>query len=526
MISESIIELGTKKPLVGLDGKDLDDTPEMIKLTDEISKLSSITNRQEANWNLVEQCSRIILRDYVKHFQVACYYGESLIKLGQGVMGLCSAASVFNGICQNFWQEALPPIKRKKGRFNSINYWLEKVTDYLENYNGDEIEPDLMNEAKDVFRSLDNTLAEIDEDNAPNLRPIINLIDKLPIKTVDEPISEVTDKPDKSKEAESSWTIIKKEEKTETPTPKPIAKPISEPISVDVPVDANVEQKIKIATNLLGSIADDLFAQDLYNPLSYRYRRASAWLNLKAIPYNENNVTRIVAPNDEIKNSIEKLFLSNQFEAVIKMTEPRITQYLYWLDLSFYSWKSLMELKQEDAAREIAFSITTLIKRIKGIENLCFDDGSTMSNSETKTWLVGLLEAKDQSSNVGSDVVKTNINDVLNLSISNINESLLIIENYIKVSQGIDILRYKVVLALVFARNKRFELAVGILDEVLSIVEDHQIADWNTSIGIEIYSFAFDVLKLSEKLEEAQRVLVKLAQLSPTVAMSKSFTDE
>ena len=81
MVNASILDLGTKEPLIGLEGKDLDDTPEMTKLTEEMSKLSSVANRQEPNWNLVEQCSRVILRDYVKHFQVACYYGQSLLNM-------------------------------------------------------------------------------------------------------------------------------------------------------------------------------------------------------------------------------------------------------------------------------------------------------------------------------------------------------------------------------------------------------------------------------------------------------------
>ena len=50
MINSSIVELGTKAPLLGLEGKDLDDTPEMTKLTDEISNLSSVTNHKDANW--------------------------------------------------------------------------------------------------------------------------------------------------------------------------------------------------------------------------------------------------------------------------------------------------------------------------------------------------------------------------------------------------------------------------------------------------------------------------------------------
>ena len=45
-------------------------------------------------------------------------------------------------------------------------------------------------------------------------------------------------------------------------------------------------------------------------------------------------------------------------------------------------------------------------------------------------------------------------------------------------------------------------------------------------IGTEIYSYAFEVFKLSDKIENAQKVLTKLAKLSPTVAITKTYVDD
>ena len=100
------------------------------------------------------------------------------------------------------------------------------------------------------------------------------------------------------------------------------------------------------------------------------------------------------------------------------------------------------------------------------------------------------------------------------------------IENLIKSSHGIDKLRYETVLAYIFAKNKRTELSVGIIQDVLKIVEDNQLASWNSTIGTEIYGYAFEVFKLSDKIENAQKVLTKLAKLSPTVAITKTYVDD
>lgn len=536
MVNASILDLGTKEPLIGLEGKDLEDTPEMEKLTEEMSKLSSVANRQEPNWNLVEQCSRVILRDYVKHFQVACYYGQSLLKIGQGLVGIVAGAYVYDGICKNFWQNSLPPVKRKKGRFNSISFWVEQISNYLESYNGEEIDEELIKEAVDIFTSLDNTLYEIDEENAPNLRSIITLINRLPVKVVSTEESQENKQDNLSKESEktdvSAVKSVSRDEGTKNSSvannvqmQSPVVANENKLVEVSVPDNATNDQKLRIVTNLIVEVADDLFKQDLYESNSYRLRRESAWLSLKSIPYNENNVTRIPAPNEEIKNSIEKLFLSNQYESVIKMVEPRITQYLYWLDLSYYSWKSLVELKKEAAAQEISICVSSLVKRFKGIENLCFDDGTSMCSNDTKTWILGLSE-NCESNPQNLDTIKSNINSVINQSVSNIGDSLLMIENLIKSSHGIDKLRYETVLAYIFAKNKRTELSVGIIQDVLKIVEDNQLASWNSTIGTEIYGYAFEVFKLSDKIENAQKVLTKLAKLSPTVAITKTYVDD
>ena len=72
MVNASILDLGTKEPLIGLEGKDLDDTPEMTKLTEEMSKLSSVANRQEPNWNLVEQSKFIENRSGIGRYYSRC----------------------------------------------------------------------------------------------------------------------------------------------------------------------------------------------------------------------------------------------------------------------------------------------------------------------------------------------------------------------------------------------------------------------------------------------------------------------
>ena len=156
---------------------------------------------------------------------------------------------------------------------------------------------------------------------------------------------------------------------------------------------------------------------------------------------------------------------------------------------------------------------------------LCFDDGTPMSSNETKAWILGLSENCD-TNRQNIDVIKSNISNVINESMSRFEDALQILENYIKSSHGIDKLRYETVLAYIFAKNKRTELALGIIQEILKTLADNRLAEWNTDIATEIYSYSFDVFKLCEKIDSAQMVLTKLAKISPTIAVTKSYVDE
>ena len=159
MSLEEIVSLGEEAPKTGLGNMDLDDTNEMQKLTAEMDKLNDVNMSSPVNWKLVEQCSRIILRDYVKHFQVAAYYGISLIRTGMSLTDVTMGAGVFLGIFKKHWEDAEPAKKRKKGRFNAVEYWLENVCKFFDEYNPEPLEPEVVEDCTGIIKELDAVMA-------------------------------------------------------------------------------------------------------------------------------------------------------------------------------------------------------------------------------------------------------------------------------------------------------------------------------------------------------------------------------
>lgn len=533
MVPLEVSSLGLDSPKLGLDGQDIDDMPEMIKLTAEIDKINSINPAAPVNWNLVEQCSRIVLRDYVKHFLVAAYYGTSLIRIEGSISAVACGASVFAGIFSAHWKDALPPAKRKKGRFNALQFWIDNAYSFVDSYSGEPVAQSVMDECQEILRELDSAVAEIDENDGPNLRPLISSLrniqtfdDSAPAEpeTPAEETSPAEKEPEKTEKAPEVADKKQNDSGAQPHTPKTVF--LSSPSApVVVPKAENADEKCRIAFNFLVEAADELFAADPFSVEAFTYRRIGSWMKIKALPSNDRGLTRLPAPPDEIREAIEKLYIGNQYETLIKTCEGRTTQYLFWLDLSFYSAYAAEKLGHRDVSDAIAASVSFFLSRFPDVTGLKFENGIPMCCPDTKEWLMGFSK-NNESGSTNSDTVKTRINDIVDLVKTDLPGGVQQLESYVRNSSGIDMLRYEAALAWIFASVKRTDLSTGLMNRVLDRIREHSLVFWNVDACAEIFSRAFDVYRQADMLKEASSVLADLAELSPVIALTKKYTEE
>lgn len=529
-MSDDAYSLGNEKPAVSLNGSDLDDMPEMIKYNEEFEAASSVSSTRPINWTQIERCARIILRDYVKHFQIAANYGIALLHLDKGINAVLDASVILHGIFTKFWDDALPPKKRKKGRFAAVDYWLEATVAYLDSYQKEDTPKSLIDKTIDAVSELDSAMAEIDEGLSPNLRILVNKLRQMPCVDDSAPVNEsVQESEQQQPDAEENAVESKSAEPAAVPAkPEPATKPVeSAPVlkSVDKPVVTGVADRVKISAGFLIEAADAILQNDLSAPLSYRYRRMGAWMQIMKAPPADNGMTMIPAPADEIKAAFEKLYVSGQYEALLKAAEGRQTSSPFWLDLSFYSATSLEKLGFADAASEVKEMTSWFIRRIPGIPQLHFDGGEPMCNADTIAWLASLSqngEADTKKTDGVADRIKIAINDAA----SDSDSALAQVEAYANASSGLARLRYRAALAKIFASMGRDDLSTGVIAEVLKDVQANALGDWSSAETSEILGFAFDIYKQAGKIPEAQKVLTELALLNPTAAIAKTYTDE
>jgi type VI secretion system protein VasJ len=97
-------------------------------------------------------------------------------------------------------------------------------------------------------------------------------------------------------------------------------------------------------------------------------------------------------PDEQQVQILNKLNQENNWLGLLKFAEARIIEFRFWLDLSYYAYKALSNLKQLATAQELAYEVLIYIKRLRGIEQLTFANGTAFANSETQAWLAELSQ--------------------------------------------------------------------------------------------------------------------------------------
>ena len=153
--------------------------------------------------------------------------------------------------------------------------------------------------------------------------------------------------------------------------------------------------------------ADFIMDKDMSQPLPYRVNRLAAWLTLDQLPLADGVQTRIPAPDSSIISGIENMIAVKNFEGAAMEAESRIRDYLFWLDLSRLSYQALDSLggKYTTALEALASETALLIRKLPGLENLTFSDGTPFADKETKAWLkrIALVEGGDAGPAVAAD---------------------------------------------------------------------------------------------------------------------------
>jgi len=505
-------------------GVDITYDPKFEELQKEIDKLSVVSQAgEDINWNKIIETASEITKNHSKHILVCVYLSFALIKT-QGFKGAVYGSELIKDLISNFWNNMYPPAKRKKGRINAINWWFNKLDLYLKELIPDEniIDNDAIALKKNI-QKIDSLLAEKLGNSAPVLRPLIQKIERIEadIPKKEEPKPKVKEIKSEEKSADIKEKIVQ--------TEKPVQKIPESGTIFEITDIKDALKTINQGTELLIKAANFIFNKDLSNPQCYKIFRFYIWSSTNQLPMLESdNKTLIPAPDSKIKSGIELLFKSNDFENIIITSEKTLRNYIFWLDLCRFSIDAMTELGRKFEKAKITIESETIefIKKLPGIENLSFSDGTPFADNETKAWLKK-LDKNNQSSAVfplnkkEGDNTEAEINELIQKK--DMEKAFLLLENKILQAKSLrEKLIQRISLVNILMEIGKPELGLAHINEIISIIDSYKIDILEPELAVAGFSAAYSIIASvnndDNNKEKKDNILNKINILSPSTA--------
>lgn len=387
----SYSELG-KQPLAGASpsGADVRGEPEFDLLQDEIAKLSSPSG-SPLDWNQVASLATTLLAEKGKDLLVASYLAGALLQT-RGLPGLADGLGVLRDLLEQYWDTLYPPLQRLRGRRNALQWLTERVAGQAEEADWSALppqEPELVDALRAHLEAIDAVLRDKDED-APSLRPLLNLVDGLPLQ--ERPQAAL---PAALDEEAAPGASAERPSVASPAAPPPVAaRPLAAPATAQAAPSssAEVDSALEHACARLGEISAWWLDADLASPLAFRLGRVAAWSALEALPPADGGSTRIPPPISQVVDALQQLVANQADEDLVRFAEGQLPAFPFWLDLNRIAAQALQRLGERFGAaqREVCGETARLLARLPGLEALGFAGGMPFADDETRAWLATL----------------------------------------------------------------------------------------------------------------------------------------
>jgi type VI secretion system protein VasJ len=486
-------------------GIDVRYEPELDALQSEIDKLSTPSaDGKGIDWDKVIKMGSAILEKKSKDILVASYLATALVHT-RNIEGFCTGVSILKDMVEIYWDNLFPTKKRLRGRFNALEWWMSRTETYFVNNGPAAVSKETMAHVIDQIKALNQALAD-KSDNAPMISRLLDCVNRWPVQA----------------EQPGSDPAVAEKERPELPA-TPQGSDTGASLDPAVLIEQSLTQLVKGAVGLL--------EKDLAHPAIYQIIRTSAWLNVDRLPLAEDRVTPIPAPDPVFRQSIEGLFAARDYESVIKETEVRIGQYLFWLDLSRLSAQALEELgpKYQRAQESICQQTALFVGRLKGIEKLSFSDGTPFADAKTRRWLKDIsLDSSREPDFDRADESVQEISKITEQARALLKEkktatALALFQKQLQsADSGKSSLVWRMALVRFLLDADQFDLAYANQKVVLQQVDKYLLDKWDPSLALNalvvVYS-CLNVAKDEEIRSKATQILDRIARLNPLMAL-------
>lgn len=497
-------------------GKDARYEADFEFLSQEIAKLSSPTASSGINWDNVIKLSAKILEKDSKHLQAASYLNYGLMKT-KGLEGLCLGIHILKELIENFWETLFPPKNRMKGRKGIIVWWEEKISDFVSGADPVTWKKEKRDALMDELTYIDTFLGENMED-APLLLPLIKRVKEVILEEIIEEAPSMVERPE-----------IETMPKEKAAAPVQARKPAPGPQPIE---DSDAPALLDQGLSILAKAATGLRNLNLAQPLSYRLNRIAAWATLDELPAATGGKTMIPPPDEQIVSILAGFYESGNWEALVDLSETRVRQFLFWLDLSRYSAQSMERMGHPETARVIEAETALFVQTLKGIQTLSFSDGTPFADSATMDWLRKITRKETGTPQINDsgqpDDIRQAISQKMVTAQQLIRENqldaalLLFREHLSKSASQRERFLWKTGLCRLLIDANQLRIASSYMDDILTCIETFNLETWEPDSAVEALALVLKGLRLQNKEQHEpliESVIKRISMLDPVKAL-------
>ena len=350
------------------------------ELRNDITALDAPTGHN-IDWVKVVPRAGSILKDKSKDLLIASYLAFALWETKQ-LDGLATGLEVITQICERYWEDCYPSVKRLRGRGNAVGWLLERIEQPLPLLPLTAKDKQAVEQLEYAVKRFADVVRDKFEDAAPSLRPLQDNVQRLKM-SVPEPAPKAPP-PSAPKAATPAAAAAR-------PAAAPSASAgvqLSSGAGAALADPKEVGNFIKTISKSLVDAAKLIREAAPTDPTSYQFNRVALLLGSKAPPA-EGGATKVPAPQDVVVKEFDTLLSNQNWEALLTKAELTLGGKRFWLDLHRYSALALTNLgKPYDEARTAVIAGAALwVKQMPELLDMSFAGGLPFASDLTKEWI-------------------------------------------------------------------------------------------------------------------------------------------
>ncbi len=494
------------------------------ELQAQLDRIGSLSGEQP-EWGQVVTLATDILKNKSKDLLVVTYLGLGLFEQ-DGYRGLRAGLCCYTEFLKTFWEGCFPKVKPPHGRYNAIQYLIDKLLVQIELKGGEckrmpgAGEKEAVHQCAEQFDSFVEALdaAFKDMPDSPNPLPLKRAFKALATK-VGPLVSEQPAQP----AAPPAQPGAAAPPAAATAAPAPAAAPLGAavPDSFATPTAA-VQAVIKVAKYLM--------AQNDKDPRPYALARAAHFGGVLQAPKDR----LLPAPaNPQRRQFFETAAGGGNFPELLTQAEGQFVVTPLWLDMQRFVATALKGMGPMYAAAHhiVVFETLALVSRLPDLLEVTFKDGAGFADGATKAW-IGEMQSEFGGGGGGGSAAA---GDALGEAVAEARKLLTeskqadALQRLTRAADGSSSrrqqFRAQLALAGFCADMNKPNLATPILEGLESIIAEYAVVQWEPELAAEVYQKQYECLKKAlpkptpDQQGRMNDVFAKLCRLNPAAAL-------